>query len=108
MDARLVQGVTDPVSGPQRYLPLGGQAAGQDDDTLKIAHDFEIRPLLGYGSRSEVIPQLHLGLDHRGEPADALADAVRSGEGVAEPGVLAARAVRVEARARHVGDPGRD
>ena len=44
VDSRFVKGVTDPVSGPQRHLPLGGQSAGQDDDTLEIAHDFEILP----------------------------------------------------------------
>ena len=36
------QDVADPVSGAQRHLPLGGQAAGQYDDTLEIAHDFEM------------------------------------------------------------------
>jgi hypothetical protein len=44
MDAGLGQDVTDPISGPERNLPLGGQAAGQDDNALKIAHDFEKLP----------------------------------------------------------------
>jgi hypothetical protein len=44
VDAGLGQGVTDPVAGPQRNLPLRGQSAGQHDDTLKIAHDFEKQP----------------------------------------------------------------
>jgi hypothetical protein len=44
VQAGLGQGVTDPVAGPQRNLPLRGQAAGQDDDTLKIVHDFEKQP----------------------------------------------------------------
>jgi hypothetical protein len=29
VDAGLGQGVTDPVAGAQRHLPLGGQPAGQ-------------------------------------------------------------------------------
>jgi hypothetical protein len=44
MDARFGQGVTDPVSGPQRNLPLGGQPAGQHDNALKIVHVFEKLP----------------------------------------------------------------
>jgi hypothetical protein len=44
VDAGLGQGVTDPVSGPERNLSLGRQAAGQDDNALKIAHDFEKLP----------------------------------------------------------------
>jgi hypothetical protein len=44
MDAGLGQDVTDPVAGPERNLSLGGQAASQDDNALKIAHDFEKLP----------------------------------------------------------------
>ena len=44
VDARLGQGVADPLPGVQRHFPFGGQAAGQYDDALKIAHGFEILP----------------------------------------------------------------
>jgi hypothetical protein len=41
---RLDKRVTDPVPRAQRHFPLRRQAAGQYDDTFKIAHGMRCRP----------------------------------------------------------------
>ena len=38
VDARLGQGVLDPVARAQRHLSLGGQPAGEHHDTIKFVH----------------------------------------------------------------------
>ena len=38
LDARLAQRVAQPAARAQRHLPLGGQAAGQDQHMAQVAH----------------------------------------------------------------------
>ena len=43
----LSQHVADPVTGMQRHFPLRGQAPGQHDHPVEIAHNFDLRFRLG-------------------------------------------------------------
>src|SRR5215468_11217136 len=65
-------------------------------------------PSVGGRDGAERGPELDLGADDVGQAADSLPDPAGLGEAVGEPQVLGAGPVGVEARPRHVGDPGGD